>query len=289
MYQHSDIKTSAAPSVSKGYVSTAFGQVHYRAAGTRRPDQIPLVLLHQTASSSAMYERLLADLGRDYWCFAPDTPGFGGTDALAERGTIERYAEVMIAALRRLEIERCFLFGHHSGASIAVQIAHARPELVEKLALSGPPYLTKAQLEKLIPTVTPVRLEEDGGHLLSVWQRIRAKEPSAPLELSHRETVLNLIAGARYPEAYDAVFAHDLPGQLPELGCETLVMVGEHDTIRASAEPAFAALRRGTLRVFPVGGTYICDREPGMVAEALREFFRKGSGEGAESEGAKRP
>lgn len=263
--------------ISKGYVTTPFGQVHFRAAGVRRPDRTPLVLLHQTASSSAMYEHLMRRLAGDYFCFAPDTPGFGGTEALVERGSIARYAEVIVSALRRLEIDRCWLFGHHSGASIAVQIAHDHPALVRKLALSGPPYLTKQQIEQLVPGVSPVRLDEDGGHLLAVWKRIRAKDPDAPIELSHREAVLNLLAGVRYPEAYDAVFAHDLAGQLTALAHETLVLAGAHDTIRASAEPASRLLSHGTLRLFPVGGTYICDREPDVVADALREFFHPGA------------
>jgi pimeloyl-ACP methyl ester carboxylesterase len=258
--------------ITKSYVRTSVGQVHLRSAGVRRADRLPLVLLHQTASSSAMYERLMGLLADDFYMVAPDTPGFGGTEPLAERASIARYADVLVEALQRLEIDRCLLFGHHSGASIAVQIAHSRPALVERLVLSGPPYLTKAQLEAIVPSVSPVALHEDGSHLLSVWKRIRSKDPQAPVELSHREAVLNLIAGTRYPEAYDAVFAHDLPGQLPTITCPTLVVIGPDDTIRASAEPAAKALPNGRLHVFPRGGTYICDREPELMAGALRDF-----------------
>ena len=42
----------------RAYVDLDHGQVHYRTAGTGRP----LVLLHQTASSSVMYERLAPHL-----------------------------------------------------------------------------------------------------------------------------------------------------------------------------------------------------------------------------------
>lgn len=213
-------------------------------------------------------------LSDEFHLIAPDTPGFGNTDALAERGTVARYAEIFVEALRRLDIERCMLFGHHSGASIAVQIAHREPAFVDRLILSGPPYLTKAQLEAIVPSVRPVVPVEDGSHLSWVWKRIRTKDPSAPLELSHREVVQNLIAGARYPEAYDAVFAHDLGGQLKTIACRTLVLVGPDDTIYASAEPAARRLPRGRLHVFTRGGTYICDREPELVAAALRDFCR---------------
>ena len=72
-------------SIVKGYVDTPHGQVHYRSS-PGPPEGTPLVLFHQTASSSAMYEALIGELGDAFWFFAPDTPGFGGTAAPARDG-----------------------------------------------------------------------------------------------------------------------------------------------------------------------------------------------------------
>jgi pimeloyl-ACP methyl ester carboxylesterase len=221
-----------------------------------------------------MFERVMPLLDEELHVVAPDTPGFGGTDPLPERASVARYAEVLLEALRGLAIEKCVLFGHHSGASIAAAIAHLMPAFVDRLMLSGPPYLSKAGLEALVPAVTPITLDAEGGHLTSVWKRIGAKDKSAPLELRQRETLLNLVAGARYPEAYEAVFAHDLESDLRAVECPTLVVVGPDDTIFASAEPASRLLVNGRFHVFPRGGTYICDREPELVAAALRDFCR---------------
>ena len=71
------------------YVDTAFGQVHALESGDHQTAKVPLVLLHQTASSSHMFEPLLGSLARldpETYAFAPDTPGFGGTPALADTG-----------------------------------------------------------------------------------------------------------------------------------------------------------------------------------------------------------
>lgn len=264
--------------ITRGYASTRFGQVHYRSAGERRPDALPLVLLHQTPSSSVMFERLMGELAGEVFVFAPDTPGFGGTEAPSaasgERVSVPFYAEVMIAALEALAIDRCALFGHHSGASIAVAIADTRPALVTRLALSGPPLLTRAELEATIPKVSPSRLDPEGAHLLEVWRRIRAKAKDAPLELCHREAVQNLHAGLRYGEAYEAVFAYELEPALQSLRCPTLVMVGPDDPLCASAEPAARACSRGRLALLPAGGAYICDTHTDLVAGALRGFLR---------------
>lgn len=257
------------------YLDTPHGQVHALETGELRPGVLPLVLLHQTASCSLMFESVMAHLSADTYVFAPDTPGFGGTPAPVDTASVELYVEVLLAAIDAAGIERFFLFGHHSGASIAAEMAARHPGRIERLVLSGPPLLTHEQIERLIPTVCPVRLEADGSHLTAVWQRIRAKDPTAPVELSHREAVLNLWAGVRYPEAYRAVFQHDLAAALRELRCPTLIMVGENDTIRASAEPARDLVPDAELAVLPEGGTYICDRYPELVASTIQTFLSK--------------
>ena len=72
---------------------------------------------------------------------ALDTPAFGGSVGFDAPPTVELWSEALSDALAALGIRACNLFGHHTGASIAAQIAVDRPGLVRALALSGPPYL----------------------------------------------------------------------------------------------------------------------------------------------------
>ncbi|MBN96067.1 MAG: hypothetical protein CL928_18660 [Deltaproteobacteria bacterium] len=254
------------------YVDTPDGQLHLRMAGLRTKAP-PVVLLHQTASHSVMFEGVMEFLGSRYWCVAPDTPGYGNTPHPRGTGSIALYARVLRAALDALGIQRCWLFGHHTGASIAVQMATDDPTFAVRLALSGPPCLNREQIETLIPKAAPKRLEEDGSHFMAVWNRIRAKAPTADVALLHREAVSNLQVGPRYLEAYRAVFAQDFEGQLADLDVETLVMAGPDDTLRDSLEPAHEALQQGYLLELPRGGTYVCDTHPELIAGALSDFF----------------
>ena len=77
----------------RGYADTAVGQVHYREAGEGEV----VVLLHQTASSSIMYYRVMPYLAGRFRVVAMDTPGFGNSDALAgppgPEGFIAQYAQ----------------------------------------------------------------------------------------------------------------------------------------------------------------------------------------------------
>lgn len=253
--------------IRPGYVETRFGPVHYRACGEGRA----LALLHQTASASAMYTALMPLLpGR---VMALDTPGFGQSFTPEPPLTIPFCAEVVHEALQNLGVAECDLFGHHTGAAIAVQMAHSFPGFVRSLILSGPPLLSAEQKAALAAGLKPFAIAPDGSHFTAVWDRLRRRDPALPLELIHRETLLTLTAAERAQQTYQAVFAQDFAGQLAALDLPVLVMAGEHDTLRASLEPAYAALRHGRRRVIPGGTTFVCDRDPQAVAETIREFL----------------
>jgi len=263
--------------IRKGYVDTRFGQVHYRTTISSPGDlsnSVPLVLLHQTASSSVMYEALMNVLAGEYGCIAPDTPGFGESFTPQVAPTIALYAAALHEALSALGVRTCWLFGHHTGASIAVQMAYDHPGFARKLILSGPPYLTAAQRAVFAASIYQVVPSLDGAHLLPLWRRIMGKEPDVPLALAHREFTLTLRAGDQYAAAYRAVFSHDLAAQLPSIACPVHVMGGEFDALRDCLQPAAAAAREGSIQLIPGAGTYVCERQTTLVADVIRRFFR---------------
>ncbi|GIK55682.1 MAG: alpha/beta hydrolase [Chloroflexi bacterium] len=257
--------------IHKGYAAAPDGQIHYRqhhqVGGT------PLVLLHQTASSGMMFEQLMACLSDVYDTVAPDTPGFGASFSPFQPLTISYLAEALYVALTALGITSCFLFGHHTGAAIAVQMAFDHPAFVQKMILSGPPLLNVAQVEALRAGLKPFALTSDGAHLTAVWQRIRERDSSLPLPVVQRETLLTQWAQSAAQETYEAVFRQPLAAQLATLTLPVLVMCGENDTLRTSLEPAFALLQKGQKTIIPGAGPYICDQKPEVVAEIIKTFF----------------
>jgi pimeloyl-ACP methyl ester carboxylesterase len=85
--------------------------------------------------------------------------------------------------------------------------------------------------------------------------------------------LLALQAEEQYAAAYGAVAEHDFEGQLVALQCPVLVMAGEHDSLRASLESAYAALQQGTMREIQRADTYVCDTHPQVIANILKDFF----------------
>lgn len=260
------------PDILKGYVDTSLGQVHYRTSGPGLW-KVPLVLFHQTASSSVMYEALMRELGAEVWTFAPDTPGFGGTFQIPGKPSIRYYSEILYESIRAMGIKQCWMFGHHTGASIAVQMTNDHPEMTLKLILCGPPYLSAMERRAWISGTAPTLIDRDGDHLKKIWSRICTRDSSAPVDLLHREAVLNLHACERYHEAYIAAFEHNFADQLSAIDCPILMLAGEFDTLIGSLQRAGNAANNGVVRVIPNGTTYVCDRGAKSIATMLKEFL----------------
>ena len=110
--------------VIKGYADEPRGQVHYRRCG----DGQPLLLLHQSPSSSTMFRKayaLLAQAGIQ--AIGVDTPGFGMSDVPPHVPSIEDYAQAIPPVLDHLKLDAAAMLGHHTGASIAVEVATRFP------------------------------------------------------------------------------------------------------------------------------------------------------------------
>ena len=257
-------------SIRKGYADTPHGQIHYRQL--KQVDGIPLVLLHQTASSGMMYERMMTLLKDDFHTIALDNPGFGASFQPPSGFSIRYISDSLYAALHQLGVESCFIFGHHSGSAIAVQMAHDHPNFIQKMILSGPPLLNETQINGLKASLKPFAIADDGSHLTQVWERIRKRDLSLPLDVVHREVLLMQSAREAAQAAFQAVFEQPFQSQLEALEIPILVMAGEHDTLRASLESAYQALQNGRMRVMAGEGPYLCDQNPQAVADIIKEF-----------------
>lgn len=220
-----------------------------------------------------MYEDLMRALADDFRLYAPDTPGMGLSDPVAGTMTVKALAHGIAEFIDQLEIDRCHLFGHHTGAAIAAQLAADRPRRVDKLALSGPTLLDAGLRARLPEAAATVPVEGDGEHLVKMWRRSGDKDPNASLDIVHRETLNALALGEYYAAAYDAVIAHDMEGTLAALTCPVLVFAGTADVLHGQLDAAAALLANGSRAEIDGAGTHVCETHCHEVAALLREFF----------------
>jgi haloalkane dehalogenase len=215
----------------------------------------------------------MAELDDEFWLIAPDNPGFGQSDSLSGGFNLQGCAAAVEVLLKDLKIDSCFVFGHHTGASIAVQFVTDASVQVPRLALCGPTLLSPQMQASLPEKAQPFAMNEAGSHLVGMWQRMRGKESDASFELSQREVMSAFAAGENYLQAYVAVTEQDYTAQLRALECPTLVFAGTEDILYPQLAASAELLQQGTLRIMEGAGSYVCDRQAPEVAELLREFF----------------
>ena len=263
--------------IRRAYADTDYGQIHYRYAGEGEP----LLLIHQTATSSYAYEPVMRYLAASCRVIAVDTPGYGMSDYPTNREyTVADYARTFAAFLRSLSIERASVFGHHTGASFACELAAAFPGMVDKLIIDGTPYW-EDPVNQFLSNVHPIELEDDGSHFIETWRELSGRiEPFFPRPFSeeilrtlHWEVLFKLIAGERYHEAYVALGHYDIMSRLPLIEAPTLVMSGEEDSLRRTVEPVASKLKRSRTYIGP-GGSYLKTYEdPEALSGVILDFL----------------
>lgn len=259
--------------VSRGFVDTPDGQIHYRVAGQGRA----VLLLHQTPRSSDEYRDVLPILGRELRAVAMDTIGFGDSYRRSAPATIEDYARGAIALLDGLGIGHAAMVGHHTGAVVAMELAAAFPARAERLVLSASPWVDAADRErrKGRPPIDEVAIREDGSHLAELWQRRMSFYPRGRPDLLTRFVVDALRVGERVEEGHHAVGAYRMEEKVGQVRCPTLLVCGTEDPFSFPRMQVLAEKIPGS-RVVPIpGGTVaLPDQMPEAFAAAILPFLR---------------
>jgi len=176
--------------IRRRYVDGRYGQLHLREAGEAGGRHRPVLLLHQNPSTSFEYEPLMRTLARDRRVVAFDTPGYGNSDGPSEPLSMEGYATAMAQSLEAAGLgpqQRFDVYGFHTGALLAIEMALARPDAVRQIALTGIPMRpADERAENLAKAQKPVVLDEQGtvalGMAKQLWDYVVAQRtPGIPL------------------------------------------------------------------------------------------------------------
>ncbi|WP_416906771.1 MAG: alpha/beta fold hydrolase [Polymorphobacter sp.] len=254
------------------YVEGRWGQVHVEESG----DGPALVLLHQSPLSGRQFAPALPLLAQNFRVIAPDTPGFGASDAPPAPASINDHADALAGVLDGMGLARVHLLGHHTGAAIAAAFAARHPERVDRLILNGVPLLTDEERAHFRTfRFAPLVPRADGGHLVDAWnQRLAATPGWTDLGAMHRHLATMLANPARYFWLFEPVFAHDLAADLKVISAPTLIFSNSGEDLFEASKRAqamrpdwgFAALE---------GGTHdIVDEQPEGWARVVSEFLR---------------
>ncbi len=239
----------ASPVISRRFADLAHGQIHYREAGTGEV----LLALHASPGSSRQMTGLIAQFAGQLRVVAPDTPGNGDSDALPlDAPEIADLAATMLALLDSFGIERAHVYGSHTGAAIAAELALLAPGRVLSVTFDGIGHWHGAELsEALARYAQPFAPDLEGKYLGRLftfcrnqflfypWYRetetARRAGDLPPPEILHGLVIEVMKAATTYHRNYHAAFRWDAPGSLPLLTVPTLFMASESDPLFANA------------------------------------------------------
>lgn len=253
--------------VRRAFADLSHGQVHYRHAGASGP---PVLLLHAGPGSAKQLEPLVADLAGRFRVLAPDMPGNGDSDPLpiAAPG-IADYAAASIPLLDMLGLDRVHVYGTHTGASIAAELAILAPDRVGRIVMDGLGVFAPAQRDELIERYAqPFRPDLDGAYLMRAFHFLRDQylffpwydrtskglrdgaSLRPPREL-HAWLVEVLKAAETYPRAYRAAFSWVPQERLPLVPCPATMTAAANDPLHDGSREATALLRDGRFVSLP--------------------------------------
>jgi pimeloyl-ACP methyl ester carboxylesterase len=236
----------ATPDIDRGFARIAEGLMHFRHAGENTGEP-PLWMMHAAPASSRSLEPLLASLADGRRVYAPDTPGYGDSaPLLATEPQISDYADAMLRTLDALGLDVVDLYGFHTGAHIAIEMALAAPQRIRRVVLDGLLVLDDAERVEFLAHYAPA-MQPDAAGLQFTWAVNYIRDQAWFFPHFRRDAAHNLGHGAMSAEVlhylatellkalgtyhlgYRAVFRHPVVERVQALRQPTLLTADASD------------------------------------------------------------
>ena len=95
----------------------------------------PLVVVHGGAGDARTWIKNMEALAENYTVYAPDLPGYGGSQPMDGHYYIPELAQFLEDFTETLGLEKFYIVGHSLGGGIALDFALMFPEKIRKLVL----------------------------------------------------------------------------------------------------------------------------------------------------------
>lgn len=280
--------TLAAPDIDlwHQYVDTARGRVHLRRAGSRGR---PVLVLSTGGGSSAQFAPVVQGLAEgDRMVASMDYLGNGLSDHPDRHPDVPELARDALAVADALGWDELDVWGSHTGACVALEMAVTAPERIGRAVLEAPVMMSPEFRDDIFAHYFPdLAPDAFGAHLPRVWNWRRdaflywpwyrvAHEAGRAIGLPsaadlHLYAVGILESGATYDGAYRAGFGYDTRSALPHLRRPAILTAGPHDMLANALDDAADLVPDGLLETVPTPATVWW---PAPGAEAARQTLK---------------
>ena len=271
------------PTIARGYTSCRYGQLHYlKGAPADGQERFPpLILLHQTPSSSLEYKNLVAEMARDREVIAFDTPGSGMSDWPSGPMEMSGYALAFADGIEAMGLSAAGpvdVFGYHTGTLLAAELGIARPRNVGRLVMSGIPYRSREErLTRIADIENGPKLTEEGDELLAhqrnLWNYVvKRRDKSIPLRRAAELYMDKAKPMDRYWWSYRGVWTYEVEERFP-LITQPLLVIQPHELLLQSSRDAAALVSDARVVELPELSTDVFEIGIEQFARELRNFL----------------
>lgn len=218
-----------------------------------------VIFLHGIAASWRWFVEILPEVARTHRAIALDLPGFGDSQFSRAGASFDGMARAVAAVCEALEIRRATIVGHSMGSIVATRMAIERPDLVERLVITGGPILSLTGLARnpaktirdqprsvatlLMELVTigmplPARLARKVAHSPTALSLVLGPFVAAPRQLDSQvmeQVIAKLGAPGLFPALLSTV-ARDPSVDLHRVTCPTRIIRGTGDPLSPQSD-----------------------------------------------------
>jgi len=235
-----------------------------------------LVFLHAYPQDFEMWRPQLEAFSAKRRVVAPDLRGFGQSPCASNAFFFESYVDDLHALLNEKKLGPVILCGISLGGYVALRYQNRHPERVQALVLADS-RATRDDNDTLLKRADSLAFIRRHGVEPYARQFVKSlvvREDLYP-DLIRRMTKLTPDALAR--ALVSLVSRLDLDGELSKIGCPTLLLFGENDTISPPAvgETMRAQIPGAELQILARAGHLSNVDEPEAFNAALSDFLRR--------------
>jgi pimeloyl-ACP methyl ester carboxylesterase len=238
------------------YIDLATGRVWYEELGAGEP----LVLLHGGAVDTRFFKDNVPALAERFRVIGTDLWGHGRSPDREGPFSLDSFATDVAELIERVAGGRAHVVGHSIGAAVALTLALARPELVDRLVMISGGYDINADepnpmsIDEMV-TGTVAFLGATYGEVSPDGEEHFAVVTRKDFELSAREPVLTA-------------------DEVGRIRARTLVMVADDDiTPLDHSVDMYRAISNSELAVVPGTSHFLLQEKPALVNAILLDFL----------------
>lgn len=274
--------------IDRAFIRLDEGLVHYRSCGAAKGQALPLYMIHASPASAMSMEPMMGALGKTRPCIAPDTLGNGDSAGPAlESPDMDYYADSVARILDKLKLDKVDVYGSHTGAHIACELAIRHPTRVRKVVFDGIGMFSEEDRVDFLKNYAPRMMPDEFGRQFTwAWHFIRDQmlhfpyfrrtplyrrdQPMAQPEILHWIVVDVLKALTTYHKGYHAAFRHRDFERIPLISCPLFCIASDDDPLKEGVDRAHSLAKISTKAILP------SERVAGGLdqkAEAVRRFL----------------